>query len=321
MHHLPFSFRFPGITGKLRRCCSTDSATNGRKETPLFFERERGRGEKGKLSFPVKRKFSLSPAHNFTLIELLVVIAVIAILAGMLLPALQGARERGKTANCLSGIRQLGLANLLYADGNAEYFIYAVLYSNGTKYWCGESKSGWGDININGGLNDYLGRSKKIRECPSIQYDSDNSTASGTGGYGYSEAIGTYTTGNYYDSMPAKTSYLTAPAKTIMFADQADLKKGLYMEQWSVYAPYYLDKDDLAWGGMSSSPTMHFRHNRKTSVCWADGHADSQGPMSYTAHGAYESEKKMQESLIGWFGGDGDPDEITELFRCKKSKK
>jgi len=40
--------------------------------TPLFFESERGRGGKGKLSFPVKRKFSLSTAHSFTLIELLV---------------------------------------------------------------------------------------------------------------------------------------------------------------------------------------------------------------------------------------------------------
>ena len=51
------------------------------KSTPLFFERERGRGGKGKLSFLVKRKFSLAPAlSRFTLIELLVVIAIITIL-------------------------------------------------------------------------------------------------------------------------------------------------------------------------------------------------------------------------------------------------
>jgi len=124
--------------------------------------------------------------HGFTLIELLVVIAIIAILAAMLLPALSAARERARCANCISKMKQIGLAAHMYAGLNKDYlpYPYAVTNSqvnaNGCSAGTSSTSSLWvlyrdgyfgSDERISSPLDKYKNAVEAYYHCPSDTFN------------------------------------------------------------------------------------------------------------------------------------------------------
>ena len=179
------------------------TAVYAEQKVPLFFESERGRGGKGKLSFPVKRKFSLSTAHTFTLIELLVVIAIIAILAAILLPALNSARERGRSAACINNIKNFAGFTIQYASDNDDCL--PLSQCPGAKTWQSE-------------MRDRMPKEAWI--CPSMQerqswYTNDTLT------YAYSECVGIRpnASADHPANPVVKQGKVGRPSQIIMIAD------------------------------------------------------------------------------------------------------
>ena len=116
---------------------------------------------KNKTVKPANRK-TVKP-KKFTLIELLVVIAIIAILAALLFPALNSAKEMAKSSRCVSNLKQLGYAIMNYVDDNQEQYPY-TLFCNMPATW----DLTWDDL-----ISDYDGRNlseadKRNASAPNI---------------------------------------------------------------------------------------------------------------------------------------------------------
>ncbi len=205
----------------------------------------------------------------FTLIELLVVIAIIAILMAILMPALHRAREQGRRAACMSNLKQLSLAWIMYADDNDDVLVNgATGYSNsnqawgdhtGERAWVDGISTDW-DVALdhirNGALWPYL-KNEKIYRCPTGK---KGEALTYSIMFSMNAVNHTPTQGVRGAHIKRRTEIRNpAPAYRLVFID----------EGWMTADAYAVHYDQEQWW---DDPPV--RHGDGTNVSFADGHAE-----------------------------------------------
>ena len=200
--------------------------------------------------------------RNFTLIELLVVIAIIAILASLLLPALNKARVRGQAARCLSNLKSCGQAAMLYADDQKEYLPLMVLRTPPS--W---SYYSWADHMIYTG---YLPAGGRVAVCPSAAGSEPKADAAISDCYG---AIGDV---NCY--LQTNSAFVSEKGVGVSgnfrYLNLRRLKKSsstFYLAD--SYNAATLRQSSMFGLGNSGTQHAHARHQGRINSVFTDGHA------------------------------------------------